>query len=75
MVIDPLEYIYVIYKNPKYYPEKYVVRKFHYPTRMPIDPPVKIATDLETARKSVNIGRYRIMRHPSDDPCVIEAWL
>ena len=63
--------IYVIYKNPKDHPGKYVARKFI------LDKPTEecfIANSLEEVRAKLPKGLTCFDRDPSDDKCIVESW-
>jgi hypothetical protein len=73
-------WMHVIYKNPKDFPGKYVIR------RHGLDPDGStiaergciIAATLEGARESLEYfypGLYRLGRHPQDDPVIVESWV
>lgn len=66
---------FTVYKNPSDYPGKYVVRR----TRVAagnelIDANASVFDTLEEARAVIPAGLYRIARHPTDPPAVVEVW-
>jgi len=64
--------LWVIYKHPKDYPDKYVARKWI------LDEPTSeavFANTLEEARLAIPKGLIRMERNNQDDPCIVEIWL
>lgn len=71
--------LWVIYKNPHDYPNKYVVRHWLVTDddRWVDDPPFAVTDTLEAARQAIQpphrlrVGQYK----DSGDPSVFEAWM
>ena len=65
--------IWTIYDHPLDAPDFYVARRFEY------DQPtadVLISKDIEALRDMMEArGLVKLMRHPSDDPVIMETWL
>jgi hypothetical protein len=74
-MIEPLA-MFVVYRHPKDYPDKFVVRRwdiFHgkaIPTQW-----VRTAESLEQIREEIPPGLARILRDPTDDPSIVECWV
>jgi hypothetical protein len=72
--------IYVVTKNPKDYPGKYVVR-VQFPTKDPrrpvaVGPVIAVANSLREARRALDpLPVVRMQRHPDDDAVIVETWL
>lgn len=66
--------IWTIYDNPTDYPGKFVARRFEGETPTAS---IVIADDIETIRNIMHFefGLVKLMRHPSDDPKIVETWL
>lgn len=64
--------IWVIYKNPLDYPNKFVARKWL--TDIPTQT-LHTADTLEEIRKQIPTGLVNINRQPSDDPTIVEVWI
>lgn len=76
---DPFLTIWVVFNHPRDYPDKVVVRgqdivpgslepRHH--------PECRLFDSLEAAREPLERrGLHRLPRHPSDDPCIVEAWI
>ena len=64
--------VWVVYKKPSDYPEKYVARLFL--SEQATDE-IKIADDLKTLRDMLPEGLYRLPRQQGDDPVILETWL
>lgn len=64
--------VYVIYKHPADYPDKYVMRKFigNHPTSH-----FETADTLEEIRKFLPKNTIRFERDISDDKCIVESWV
>lgn len=68
--------LHTIYKHPKDYPTKFVVRKFTARTGITIvDNNAETADTLIEARQLVPPGLYRLNRSPIDDPVIVETWI
>lgn len=63
---------YCIYKHPKDFPDKYVVRRFigEQPTDYHF-----VADTLEEVRDAIPSGLFRMDRQVNDDPVIVEVWL
>lgn len=67
---------YVIYFNPKDYPDRYVVRKWRI-TAGKLEAaiwPDTVTETLESARDAVPEGLVNIGRQLGDDPVIVEVW-
>lgn len=68
---------YTIYDHPADYPDDYVVRQWHIVKGM--DEPVAgfciSLPSLEHVRQCVPPGLTQTMRHPEDDPYILETWV
>jgi hypothetical protein len=72
--------LYVVYYQPRDYPDSYVVRGFEITTEGPVpDPvPLTVVAELVEARRAVfdaASGSVRVERYPDDDPVLVEVWL
>ena len=72
--------LYVVYDQPRDYPESYVVRGFQITTEGPVpDPaPLAVVAELVEARRAIleaAPGSVRVERYPHDDPMLVEVWL
>jgi len=73
--------MYVVYRNPSDYPDKFVVR--HYvvisgAVLVEDGPPMAVVDTLEDARGSIatTAGELvRLPRHKDDDPVIVEVWV
>lgn len=65
--------IYTVYRQPKDYPDKFVIVKFFNDVRD--DKIFSIADTLEDVRKTLPRGLYRLNRHMDDDRVIVETWL
>lgn len=70
--VDPI-IIYAIYYDPSDYPDKYVVRKWV--GESPEEEPVCVVNDIESARKNVPTGMYKIPHQMGEDACIIESYI
>lgn len=61
-----------IYRHPKDFPDKYVLRKFFY--ALPTGDKY-LADTLEDIRKHVPNGLVRIPRDKDDDQPIVETWI
>lgn len=67
----------VIYHNPTDYPGRYVVRR-QVATAIGIvadGDPLGVVDTLDAARALVPEGMYRLDRHPTDEPQIVESWM
>lgn len=69
--------LYTVYKYPKDYPDKFVVRRWEIngkpqPENKEI---VAVGEDLQEVRSKLPHGLCRIERQPEDDPVIVETWL
>lgn len=62
----------IAFKNPKDFPDKFVVRLFdgQQPTRL-----VAVKDTLEEARATIPKIFYKVPRSEKDDPVIVETWL
>ena len=72
--------IWVIYKHPSDYPNKYVARKWTKPTdskkRTLLPTEIKLIADsIEEIRSKLPKFLTRFERDISDDPCIVETWM
>ena len=65
--------IWVIYDNPKDFPGKFVVRKFH--NDVPEKDAHAIEDTLDAARLKLPEGLVHLPRHEADDTCIVECWI
>lgn len=66
---------YTIYKNPKDYPKKYVVRKWEIWAAGPKPGAHFVCDTLEEARSKIPPGMVKFVRNPKDDPAIYETWV
>lgn len=68
--------IYVIYKKPKDYPDKFVLRRWEIGDGT-VEPKevVALANTLEEAMKAMPPGMTATGRYASDDPVIVGVWL
>lgn len=66
--------IWTVYGNPSDYPGKFVARKFIGET---MTNEMLVFDDLERLRDVMQFefGLVKLMRHPTDDPVILETWL
>ena len=66
----------VIYKKPKDYPDKYVVRIFDGKTGRPTNL-IILRNTLEECREDIKASGYSacLQRSKYDDPVIVETWL
>lgn len=69
--------MYVVYFNPKDYPDMYVLRKFTFKDRdvVPDKKPIIVDKDLHSVRDKVPRECTVIGRSKGDDPVIVETWL
>ena len=70
--------LFVVYENPKDFPDKYVVRlwEINRNVKKTLPTPYCVVKDtLEEARKAIPHNLYRFGRDSCDDPVVIETWI
>ena len=70
---------FTIYKHPKDYPGKFVVRRWtidpRLPEPIPDQQPVAVAATLEKARESVPQGLYRMPHQEGESSVIVETWI
>lgn len=67
---------YAIYKNPRDYPDDFVVRVWIIgPGTVQAGPMICAVPTLEEARASLPEGLDQIPRFESDDPVIVEVWM
>ncbi len=64
--------LWVVYKNPKDYPDKFVARPG---VTGGMAGSILLADSLDALRAMLPPGLHRMERHPQDDPVVVEVWL
>jgi hypothetical protein len=67
---------YVIYRNPRDWPNGYVTRRWNI-NRGATEPEPGmgcLCATLEEARESVPEGHYNLGRKPEDEPQIVEVW-
>jgi len=64
--------LWVIYKNPLDYPNKFVARKWlnNNPTKT-----MYIEDTLDDIRKKIPQNLFNLHRMPNDDPKIVEVWI
>jgi len=69
--------LWVIYKSPRDYPGKYVIREQRVLDggKIWISPVCDLARDLREAREKLPIGLYPLGRMEGDDPAIAEVWI
>jgi hypothetical protein len=69
--------MYVIYDHPRDFPAMFVVRCWRIIDckAMPDEEPFAVVDSLELARGHIPTGLFRIHRHGTDDPNIVETWL
>jgi len=75
---DDLWIGWTIYKYPKDYPDRYVVRAWTIGDEGEVvfNPEVLVlSVTLEEAREYLPVGLIRVERDPEDDPVIVETWL
>lgn len=70
--------LFAIYKNPKDFPDKYVIRLWQ--INKNVGKPVAtrycvIKDNLEECRASIPEGFYKFDRIKNDDPAIVETWI
>jgi len=68
---------FAVYKHPRDFPEKFVVRRWTYDgiKEVPEDPPIIVCDSLREARAAVPKGTINSGRESADDPVIVEVWL
>lgn len=71
--------MFVIYRHPRDYPDKYVVRRW-WIGRTPGKPQPDtdrffVADTLEGVRAHIPPNFFRIERDPNDEPQIVECWI
>lgn len=64
--------VFTVYKNPRDFPGKYVVRLFDGTRPMRL---ITIRDTLDEARATIPEGFYCVQKSPDDDPVIVETWL
>lgn len=70
--------LWTIFRNPKDYPGKYVVRKFFIERGAPgpvADNFVLVADTLDDARRHIPSWMTRLVRDEGDEPQIVESWI
>lgn len=69
--------IYVVYKDPSDYPDKFVVRRQSVVNGdlLIAEKPEIVCDTLEEARKAIPRFLFRLDRHPGDVLSIVESWL
>lgn len=67
--------IWTVYKNPKDYPNNFVVRRWTFESGEPKGHECRLADTLEEARNLVPPLKTRLDRQTNDDPVIVENWL
>ena len=69
--------IWTVYRNPRDFPGKFVVRPFRVQAgrSVPDPEPSFVGDSLNGARASVPPGLVRLAPSPGDDPVIVETWL
>lgn len=66
---------FVIYSKPRDFPVGFVVRRWTITLDGPVAQEAWVSQTLEGAREFVPPGLYRLGRHPSDEPQIVEVWI
>ena len=70
---------YVIYRFPRDYPGKYVVRAWSIvrgkQEPVPDEKPVAVVDTLEEARRAVPAGLFNLGRYDQDEHQIVEVWV
>lgn len=68
---------YVVYKNPRDYPGKFVVRHWAIMKGGNIQKGdcLAVSESKESALESIPPGLYKLPRQPNDDPAIVEVWI
>lgn len=69
--------MWVVYRNPRDYPDQYVVRR-HWPEHGHVvaeREPRAVSPVYQWAVRRIPAGLVRILRCPSDDPVIVETWI
>lgn len=69
--------MFTIYRRPKDYPDKFVVRRWVIAggEPKPDDLPLAVVASLEEARRVLPPGLHCLGRGDNDDPCIVESWV
>lgn len=67
--------MWTLYENPTDYPNKCVARRIDVRATPYMTDDVLIADDLAKLREMLPGGLFRMERHPTDDPCIVETWM
>ena len=70
-------HFWVIYRSPRDYPGKHVVRRWHLGVdgTTSDEEPDAVVDTIEAARDAVPPGRVKFDRSAADDPAIAEVWL
>jgi hypothetical protein len=71
-------YGYTVYRNPRDYPGRFVVRRWRVRAGGALETERTtwaVEHTLEAARATIPPNLYRMERHPDDDPVIVEVWL
>lgn len=67
---------FVVYRSPRDYPGKFVVRRWSIEAAGPSPREVRaVVGTLEAARSKIPRGLFMFVRSAEDDPCIVETWL
>jgi hypothetical protein len=69
--------MFVIYDNPRDFPHKFVVRRWHMEglTFQPDWVPLIVCDVFEEARAAIPVGAHNLGRYDTDDPAIREVWI
>lgn len=67
--------IWVLYKYPNDYPDKYVGRRWMVKPQYGPTDDIRLADDLESLRTQLPQGLHRLDRQKLDDPKIVECWV
>lgn len=68
-------YHYVVYASPLDYPGKIVIRKWLIAKAPEPLETIAVEDNYEEAIRALPHGLYRMIRSPTDDPCILETWI
>lgn len=75
---DDILTLWVIYRHPLDYSDKFVVRAQHVRPRAGVEidvEPTAVVDSLEEAREEIPAGLFNLGRQHDDDPAIYEVWL
>lgn len=78
MIAEPVVETFTIYRNPRDFPGKYVVRKWLIVKGVEGPVPTEdkyVADTIEEVRLRIPSGFVRIERMMEDDPVIVESWV